>query len=235
MARSILYTSIAKWYYRYQELKKRGTMQHITTRSQLQYLISSLRSPDGSKLSSSGWRFPTTVRMFGRKVTRNPGAWGASELAHTIMAGARKCDLAAFLVISIDDNIPHAEVNVSDLLEWAGTPDPKLADKLTELTVTVKAQQAVIEDDERRLMGTNEPDPVLTWPLWVDYEDETNCAEYQRLRCMADVANGNKILPSGKPATRSCRSVIDGDNITEILANLRVHIAATEHITDGDK
>lgn len=210
-------------------------MQHITTRSQLQYLISSLRSADDSNLAGNGWRFSTAVRMFGRKVARNPGAWGASELAHTIMAGARKRNLAAFLVISIDDNIPHAEVNVSDLLEWAGTSDPKLAKKLTELTATVKAQQAVIEGDEHRLMGTGEADPVLTWPLWVDYEDETNCAEYKTLRCMADVANGNKILPGGKPDTRSCRHEIDGDNITEILADLRVHIAATEHITDGDK
>jgi hypothetical protein len=127
--------------------------------------------------------------------------------------------------------IPVAEVRLVDLVKWASEADPDLVEKARQLTADLNAAREANLLQEQVILEQADDDPVPGWPLWTDYEDASNCADHLALRCMADVADGNKILPGGAPATRACRHIIDGDSITSIAASLRQHIAAVEHIT----
>ena len=197
-------------------------MQHITERGQLFTLA---RKLVGSANPAWGKTLSVDVVPRGAHLTGACG-WGREAEGNAAVGFFDPAGIQRYLVITTGAT-PLAEVSLTDVLDWASAPDPAVAAEIATLTAELRAAKAALRQQELIIAG--DEDLVTTWPMWVDYEDDTNCAEVKQLRCMADVRNGSKILPGGKAATRSCRCEIDGGSITEIAASLRLHITQVEH------
>ena len=161
------------------------------------------------------------------------GFWGAEAEGKVATGQCPASSIEQYVIVRQGNTKPVAAVNLADLLSWASSLDPDREKKIKDLEAKLAAAQAVIAERDRRLIAgdANANDPALSWPLYLAYEADANWAEEEALRCMASIADGNKILPGGKPAKRDCRTIIEGGNIVEILGNLRQHIAQVEHIT----
>ena len=206
-------------------------MEHITDRGALQRLARRLRLRDD-------WHEPdeqnVTARVRGRRLD-NAGLWGVKAEGEAAVGLVKRDSLELYVIISLG-GLPFAEVNLADALAWAATDNPTLTDKIAKLEANCRNLRTALGQQEiifRTALPETDPgamyDPVLTWPLYNEYEDASNCAEYKTLRCMADVPTG-KLGAFGNPQGRSCRAEIDGDNILEQITALRLHIAAVEHL-----
>jgi hypothetical protein len=202
-------------------------MERITTRAQLTSLAKKLHITNDWQTTRA------SICMTARGVVSNDtGKWGRKAEGDAAVGVISPDAVEQYVIVKIGtDGVPVAEVSLASLLAWASAPDQALVSEIAELTSELRAAKAVINECDRRLAVGDADDPVLAWPVYMAYEADASWADEYALRCMAYVADGSKILPGGKPQARSCRFVLHGDSIVEILGNLRTHIAAVDHIT----